>query len=120
MDAHEADPVFPAEVQENPEFPDATQRVAELAHHNHIFLAQTGEHPPPLGAVLLLGSFFFNDGVTAELLHPGSVFVSGGQILREEKVSVLCHISGCYLPLMYEELLTRQMILDFILDIIPA
>ena len=120
MDAHETDPVLPAEVQEDPELADTAKRIAELAHHDHIFLAQPGEHPPPLGTVLLLGSFLLDDGIASERLHPRQVFIPGGEVLREEKVSVLCHIYGRFLPLIYEELLTRQMILDSILVRVPA
>ena len=120
MDAHETDPVLPAEVQEDPELADAAKRIAELAHHDHIFLAQTGEHPPPLGTVLLLGTFLLDDGIASESLHPGEVFAPGGEVLREEKVSVLCHISRLNLPLIYEEMLTSQMILDSILGRVPA
>ena len=120
VDAHKADPILPAEVQEDSELADAAKGIAEFAHHNHIAIAQSGEHPSPLGTILLLGTLLFYDAVTAERLHPRKVFVFGGEVFCEKKVSVFCHISSRSLPLNYKELLTRQMILGIILETVPA
>ena len=100
VDANQAYPILPAEIQEDPELTDAAKGIAEFAHHNHIALTQAGEHPSPLETVLLLGAFLFNNGVASELLHPRKVFTFGGEVFREEKVSVFCHISGHSLPLI--------------------
>ena len=120
LDAHKPYFVLTAEIQEDPELADAAQRVAELADDHDVLLAQAGEHPAPLRAVLLLGAVFFYDVVAAEPLHPRKVFVPGGEVLREEKVSDSCHVACCSLPLIYEELLTHQMILGIILHTVPA
>ena len=120
VDAHKAYFVLPAEVQEDPELADAAQRVAVRADDHDVLLAQACEHPTPLRAVLLLGAVFFYDVVAAEPLHPRKVFVPGGEVLREEKVSDSCHVACCSLPLIYEELLTHQMILGIILHTVPA
>ena len=91
MDAHETDPVLPAEVQEHPELADAPEGVAELADDHLVSLGKPREHPPPLRTVLLLGAFLLDDGIAAERAHPREVFVPRGEVLREEEVSDPCH-----------------------------
>jgi len=78
VDAHDPHAVLPTEIQEDPEFTDAAQGIAELADDDGVFLPEAGEHAPPLGTVLLVRPFLLDDGVAAEALHPIQVFFPGG------------------------------------------